>query len=63
MGAGKRLGRGLMPARLPHGEVETLGHATNILFGFRMSFIYDTYRVLTWNKRIKRGPGARSSSD
>lgn len=50
-----------MPARLPHREVETRGHAISILFW--MSFICDTYIVLTGNNRIKSGPGAGSSSD
>ncbi|KAL2770309.1 small integral membrane protein 2, partial [Daubentonia madagascariensis] len=60
----RRLGRGPMPASLPHGVVEgTRGPAISILYGFWMSFICDTYIVLTWNSRIKSGPGVHASSD
>uniref|UniRef100_A0A8C0I3Y9 Small integral membrane protein 2 n=1 Tax=Balaenoptera musculus TaxID=9771 RepID=A0A8C0I3Y9_BALMU len=59
----KEVGERTDASQVPPGEVETRDHAISILFGFRMSFIYDTYIVLTWNKRIKRSPGASSSSD
>uniref|UniRef100_A0A8D0N836 Small integral membrane protein 2 n=2 Tax=Sus scrofa TaxID=9823 RepID=A0A8D0N836_PIG len=59
----KELGERTDASQLPHGEVETRGHAISILFGFWTSFICDTYVALAWNNRIKCGPGASSSSD
>lgn len=62
MGAGERLGRGLIPAGGPPGAVGTHGRARSLLFGFWISLICDACLVLTWNQ-IQSGPGASSSSD
>ncbi|KAL0615081.1 Small integral membrane protein 2 [Plecturocebus cupreus] len=59
MEAGERIDA----SQLPHGVLETRGHAISILFGFWMSFICDTYIVLAWISRIKGSPGVSASSD
>uniref|UniRef100_G7PW47 Small integral membrane protein 2 n=1 Tax=Macaca fascicularis TaxID=9541 RepID=G7PW47_MACFA len=59
MEAGKRTDA----SQLPHGVLETRGHAISILLGFWMSFICDTYIVLAWISKIKGSPGVSASSD
>uniref|UniRef100_A0A2K6TAQ5 Small integral membrane protein 2 n=1 Tax=Saimiri boliviensis boliviensis TaxID=39432 RepID=A0A2K6TAQ5_SAIBB len=59
MEAGERIDA----SQLPHGVLETRGHAISILFGFWMSFSCDTYLVLTWISRVKGSSGVSASSD
>ncbi|XP_012504342.1 PREDICTED: small integral membrane protein 2 [Propithecus coquereli] len=64
MGAGRRLGRGTDASQAASRcGGETRGRAISILFSSWTSFICDTYIVLTWNSRIKSGPGVHASSD
>lgn len=56
------MGSRLVPARLPHGVVETRGCAISTLFGFWASLICDTSIVLAWNNKIDSALGTSSSS-